>query len=158
MAEDGATLYAVLDAARDPAILPMLRQCAPDAQSLFHAAVDRRLAGVGPYLAPVAPGTPLARRWRQEGRGRAWGILCAGPPDLAAVRHHLRTLLRVVLPGQDAALFRFYDPRVLRLWLPVCDPQQLRRTFGPLRRFHAETEDGAATLTYTLRGGQLHTK
>lgn len=39
-------------------------------------------------------------------------------------------------------LFRFYDPRVLRLYLPTCTSTELEQVFGPVGTFF--TEDAAA--------------
>jgi hypothetical protein len=37
--------------------------------------------------------------------------------------------------------FRFYDPRVLRRFLPTCDAEQLRQLFGPIDAFVMEGDD-----------------
>lgn len=148
-------LFAVLDPARDVRFYPALKAHAPGALCLFRGPLDPQLEQVSPHVAPIAPGDALATWWRAEGRGRAWGILVAADLGLDEVHHHLRTLTRVVLPGRQAALFRFWDPRVLRTWMPTCEGTQLAKVFGPLARFHAETADGAATLTYVQDGGRL---
>lgn len=148
-------LFAVLDPARDPRIYPAIQAYAPDAQCLFRGPLDPQLVQVSPHVMPVVPGNPLAKWWRSEGRGQAWGILVEADAELDDVRHHLRTLTRVTLPGRQTALFRFWDPRVLRAWLPHCDGPQLVRAFGFLARWHAEAEDGASTLTYALDGDRL---
>ena len=38
--------------------------------------------------------------------------------------------------------FRFYDPRVLRAFLPTCSPSQLTDFFGPVRAMIVESEGG----------------
>jgi len=35
-------------------------------------------------------------------------------------------------------VFRYYDPRVLRVYLPTCSPSELRTVFGPIECFWAE--------------------
>jgi hypothetical protein len=39
-------------------------------------------------------------------------------------------------------LFRFYDPRVLRVYLPTCWPGELTRMFGPVESFVMESAEG----------------
>jgi hypothetical protein len=36
---------------------------------------------------------------------------------------------------------RFYDPRVLRLHIPTCTPEESTDLFGPISRFVMEGED-----------------
>lgn len=40
-------------------------------------------------------------------------------------------------------MFRYYDPRVLRVYLPTCRPDELRTVFGPIRSYLVEGEDGS---------------
>jgi hypothetical protein len=52
-------------------------------------------------------------------------------------------------------VFRFYDPRVLSIFLPTCLPEQITEMFGPVTRFFAEAHDGAAIAEYSHAGGVL---
>ena len=45
--------------------------------------------------------------------------------------------------------FRFYDPRVLRLYLPTCTPEEVRRSFGPVGCYLLEDEDPKTLLRFT---------
>ena len=40
--------------------------------------------------------------------------------------------------GGQEYFFRYYDPRVLRKYLPTCTPEEVRSFFGPVRSFIAE--------------------
>ena len=37
--------------------------------------------------------------------------------------------------------FRFYDPRVFRVYLPTCNESELEIIFGPVSRYLVESED-----------------
>jgi len=50
--------------------------------------------------------------------------------------------------GQEM-YFRFYDPRVLRAFLPVCTPQEAKEFFGPVRSFLVEARHGATLLRFS---------
>ncbi len=52
-------------------------------------------------------------------------------------------------------IFRYYDPRVLRVYLPTCLAPELRTVFGPVRRFLLESEDPALMLEYRFDGFKL---
>src|SRR5919206_403386 len=51
--------------------------------------------------------------------------------------------------------FRYYDPRVLNVFLPTCSGAQLKEMFGPVDAFVAESEAGDAMTIYRLNGEQL---
>jgi len=42
--------------------------------------------------------------------------------------------------GKDM-YFRFYDPRVLRVFLPTCTPEELSDFFGPIAGFLIESAE-----------------
>ncbi len=44
-------------------------------------------------------------------------------------------------------LFRYSDPRILRVYLPTCLPDELEQMFGPVTAYVMESED-ADTLNY----------
>ena len=37
--------------------------------------------------------------------------------------------------------FRFYDPRVLRIYLPTCNESELQTVFGPVNHFYVEGKE-----------------
>ncbi len=57
--------------------------------------------------------------------------------------------------GGGTLLFRYYDPRVLRIFLPTCTPAELREFFGPLSRLYAEAEGGQELLEFSQAAGKL---
>jgi hypothetical protein len=59
---------------------------------------------------------------------------------------------------KEELYFRFYDPRVLRIFLPTCDEDQLNEFFGPVDYFVCEDEDPAFALAFTLKDGELKTE
>ena len=46
--------------------------------------------------------------------------------------------------------FRFYDPRVLRIYLPTCTLEESRVFFGPIDGFLVESADGEKLIGYTI--------
>ena len=55
----------------------------------------------------------------------------------------------VELEGKSQkVLFRFYDPRVLRVFLPGCTPKESAQFFGPIKRYFFEGEDPSEVLEY----------
>jgi len=48
---------------------------------------------------------------------------------------HLQRFLLVLLPDGNKWFFRYYDPRILQVYLPTCQPVELEEFFGPVRGF-----------------------
>ena len=58
---------------------------------------------------------------------------------------------------EDGAVFyfRFYDPRVMRLYLPTCLEKELRTVFGPVRAFFIEAENDEEFEEFRFDGSRL---
>jgi len=51
--------------------------------------------------------------------------------------------------------FRFYDPRVLRIFLPTCNAEEAATFFGPVRQFLVEAQDAETLLQFSLLRGTV---
>lgn len=142
-----AQLYAVVDAARAPAGPYQAGQAELAHESLFAGEMGDRLKGVAPYVIEFPLEGPFPQWWFGEW-GESIGILIEAPIKLAALRKHFRTLLMVKDDSRKRYFFRFYDPRVLRAFLPACTPDELAHFFGPITALHCESDGGDALLTY----------
>jgi hypothetical protein len=138
----------VLDCARDPAIYRALMASRLEFRCLYSGPVPRELELVAPHLVELPYGHRLATQWFDEGLGRSWGVLLQ-TDDPANLRHQLRKLLKVRGPDGRNLLFRWYDPRVLRAFLPTADAPQLLAFFGDVTAWIAE--DGAGGLVHFSR-------
>jgi len=141
-AEKG-TLFAVLDAARAPRIGVLLRESADERHPLYQGLTAETMAEVAPYLAHFEAGSRLLARLVREGWGRAWGVYLVSKSPPREVRAHLRRHLFVTDEERDLPMyFRFYDPRVLPLFLPTCSVRQEDELFGPIDAFLCEDDAG----------------
>ena len=75
----------------------------------------------------------------QEGWSHSWGVYLHADGKLEDVRHHLRRFLLVKHPQGKPVYFRFYDPRVLRVYLQTCTSDEITQVFGPIPRIVAES-------------------
>jgi len=153
--EEGGHVYAVLDGASIPDLLDQLDALHPDYLCLRTGALKPDIAEVAPYLVRLAPGNDFTRWVLEQGWGKHWGIFALAAPNLIEMRHHFRTLTMVRDPEGKRLLFRFYDPRVLRKFLPTCNQLELRTMFGPVTSYLAEAEDPATALRFQLTAGAL---
>jgi hypothetical protein len=139
-------MFAIIDPARDHLIYDCMCVLAPDAECLFSGDIPEVVRRTSPHLIAMPPKSPILTWWRADGLGKAWGIAGEAAVSTEQLMAHLRTLLRARLPNGELLLFRFWDPRVLPLYLSSCDSVALADFMGPIERFFVEkTEYGPAT-------------
>ena len=122
-----------------------------------HPSLPRALEMAAPQLVELLPGHRLTNRLLDEGWGRSWGVFLR-TTDASNLRHHLRKFLRVQDERGRNLLFRYYDPRVLRAYLPTCRTEDLRQLFGPVASYFAEAANGQALLEFELGSTGLRTR
>ena len=139
-------LFALLDAARDKRVLEVLRGSVEEYQSLYDGVDGEAMAEVAPYLVGLPRDGKLLERLVREGWGESWGVFLTNRGAFKEVRRHFRRILMVDVEEAGArpqrVYFRFYDPRVLRDFLPVCSVQQGPEMFGRCGCFVLEGERG----------------
>ncbi|HKA43802.1 MAG TPA: DUF4123 domain-containing protein [Burkholderiales bacterium] len=151
-------VYALLDGASIPSLLERLYgEKRPPFECLFPGELEPDMAEVAPYLVELDRGSDFAEWVMGQGWGNHWGIFAVSQADLRTVYFHLRTLSVVYTPESRPMLFRYYDPRVMRLFLTTCAPEQIKQLFGPVERFVAEGETATAALTFTHVNGEPQT-
>ena len=134
--------YAILDGASNPALLDHLYGDRPEFACLYRGELEPDIAECAPYLARLEANTPFTQ-WALSGWGRHWGIFALAECDFRTLLRHLRTLNRVYDPeSHKPLLFRYYDPRVLSVFLPTCDEEQSAEFLGPVQAYFAEIEGG----------------
>ena len=148
-------LFAVLDAARDPLIYASLMECEEPLQSLYEGPKGEELALVVPYLVSLSPQSSFLRTLVRQGWGKSWGIYLTCDRSMDEVRKHLRRLLLVKTESGKQILFRYYDPRVLRVFLPTCTREELENFFGPIASFTFEGDDDQVLVRAGLNSRKL---
>ncbi|MBL6458663.1 DUF4123 domain-containing protein [Belnapia sp. T6] len=144
---DRGVLYAVIDACGAPAVPTEVEALGPDRGCcLFRGWAAENFRNKAPYIAQLDRG--FAARLAAEPSGRPWGILLASRAGFAAVRHHLRRFLTVHSPTGEPWLFRYYDPRLLPVFLRSCTAEELDAFFGPIDAFVLAGRDGTSYAAY----------
>lgn len=155
---DGSTnVFAVLDGASVPNLLQLLHDFDPERECLYRGDLQSDIAEVAPYLIRLERGSEFAVRVLGRGWGKHWGIFALTESGLTDLRQHLRKFLIVHDSEGKPLYFRFYDPRVLRVYLPTCNTEELKTFFGPISSYALEDKNPASLLRFRLSGGQLLT-
>lgn len=153
-----ANVYAVLDGASVPKLLENLDQFRPEFACLYRGELKPDLAQVAPYLIRLEAESEFSDWVIRKGWGNHWGIFLISDADFSEIRTHLRRLLTVYTEEGKPLLFRFYDPRVIRQYLPTCTTSERMEFFGPIRSYIVEDKDRVELLKFTaeLRASEKH--
>jgi len=133
-------VYAVLDGASIKDLLGKLQEQAPNHACLFAGKLDPSELQTAPYVVELEPGAKFTQWVLEEGFGKHWGIFATTEAPLTNFRKHLKTFLRVTGPNGNQLYFRYYDPRVFRVYLPTCTPEETKLVFGPVLAYSMEDE------------------
>jgi hypothetical protein len=149
LGKDFQPLYALLDASREPSVLKVILESKEEHQSLFEGPQGAQLAHFAPYLIRVPQKSALIDTLVHQAWSKSWGVFVTCDMPLKELRTHFRHFLTVKLPDGQQVYFRYYDPRVLRLFLPTCLPEETTQFFGPVKHFLMEAEDPKLALHFT---------
>lgn len=139
-ASEDESAYVVLDGASVPGLLEKLAAAPEEHACLYRGELPPDLARVAPYLVKLRRESPLTDWILTEGWGNHCGIFAVTTVGLEALRRHFRGFLRVKDPDGKILYFRYYDPRVLQVYLPTCSRSEIKIVFGPVLRYIAEDE------------------
>jgi len=118
------------------------RELNPEHTCLYEGDSEKFLSIVAPWLFDFDPNSNFASWIANNAQSNDWGIFLRSSAEPIKVYRHLRKFLIVSTEDGRELYFRFYDPRVLRVFLPTCDRDQLKEFFGPIEAFIAEDENG----------------
>ncbi len=150
--------YLLLDAARAEGELYTAMDLNKNYRSLYKGIAEDDFQGVAPYLFSIKENTEFADWFFSKGRNQSWGVVFFSNASFDDVYNHFRRFLMVKTEDGQQLYFRFYDPRVLHIFLPTCDQFQLKELFGPVRHFIAEAEDEGRFHSFRIENAELQQK
>jgi pSer/pThr/pTyr-binding forkhead associated (FHA) protein len=152
LATQPGRLYAVLDAARDARIRSFLQAQGGQSQSLFEGETARTYAHVAPYLVSLT--STACEQLIQISWQLSCGIFIHSAMSSENIKRHLRNFLVAETPDGKRMLFRFYDPRPLRVYLQACNAQELAAFFGNNYSFVMEDKQPGRWMCVERGAGQ----
>ena len=146
--------YLLLDGARLEGDLIRAKELNQTGRCLYMGESEKLLGTFAPWLLHLNEELDFADWLAENAPNNSWGIIIQAE-DQEELYRHLRKFLLVQTEEGKELYFRFYDPRVLRIFLPTCDADQLNEFFGGIvEAFIMEDEDGQM-LEFTLEHGEL---
>jgi|GEM_PF-2087773 len=140
---DGGYVFAIVDACVDHELVRRKaynEMGASRAISLFHGTYMESYDAAAPYLFHV---DREVLEWISANLDESrWGIFVMTKDKRETLIPHLQRFLMVALPDGRKGYFRYYDPRILRAYLPTCEPGELRSFFEAVRGFATMDETG----------------
>lgn len=156
--ESGKThLYVVLDGARNKGICPAVLKSGCEFECLYIGELDPELAAAAPYLVKLERNKPFADWVIREGWGDNWGIFVQSAAAFREMKRHFRKFLTVYDATAIPLFFRYYDPRVLRVFLSTCNTEELASIFGPIKCYLLEDKDPQILLHFSSAANVLQT-
>jgi hypothetical protein len=149
-------VYALVDGARDPRIEPLVRMSWHSYECLFSGNLSPQLRAASPYLVLCSANGRFVGSLLDQGWGQSWGVFVITPADVSIgqLRKHFRNFFQVQDEAGRRLFFRFYDPRVLSVYLPTCTQLEARQFMGPaLRIIMEDPEPGMIRVCSLERSG-----
>jgi hypothetical protein len=148
-------VFAIIDGARDERIYDAVEGTLLPKNCLYSGDLPRQLQRTAPYLVQLEREDRFTRYVINTGWGSNWASFLRTETGIKQLRRHLREFLRVRDESGKRLIFRYYDPRVLRVYLPTCWPAELDTFFGPISAFITEGEDPGEILEFRNEKGTL---
>jgi Domain of unknown function (DUF4123) len=151
----GREVWMIVDGARDRSIYGALLDSYLNYSCLYHGEISPELELAAPYLVQLEYDDSYSIKLIERAWGKSWGVFLKCDSSMDTLRRHLRTLLTVRDQKGSLLLFRYYDPRVLRVYLPTCWEDELKTVYGPIDRFWMEDESPETMLEFRPERGKL---
>ncbi len=152
----GEGLFAVVDAARNRELIRVARdRLGLQTQCLFDGESAKIMEGVAPYVVSLDRKRALDRDSREfidmyaERLGSSAAVMLFADVEADKVAVHLKKVFRAADETGRKYYFRFYDPRVLRPFIEVCEAGDATQFFGPIRRWIVESESPGKMWLYS---------
>lgn len=153
--DDRRDIWMILDGARDRRVYSSLLSSYLEYSCLYTGDLAPALEVAAPHLVQLEYQDKYTRRILEGAWGNSWGVLLKCDASLAELRRHLRHFLIAQDHQSRRLVFRYYDPRVLRVYLPTCFGDELRTLFGGIQFFWTEGQSRGEMLEFGLDGDRL---
>lgn len=150
-------LYCVLDGAAIPNLPMRLYETGAANYCLFGGKLSPDVVHMAPYLVYLSTNNKFTDWILEESFGKNWGVFAHSRFSIIEMRRHFRSLISVHDEKGNPLIFRYYDPRVFRKFLPTCEIGELKTLFGKVETYFAEAKDSPQLISYRIVNNELVT-
>ena len=151
--ENTSSEYLLLDAARLD--IDFIQTFGSKNRSLFDGVIEEYLAVVAAYLFTFERGSEFEKRLMAECLGSYSLVILVSLATFEQLFTHFQKFIKIKTEDGEHYYFRFYDPRVLKIFLPTCDKQQIIEFFGPVESFIVEGDTKEQAIRFWHENGEL---
>jgi len=155
--KEGCQLYGIIDSARNEDVFRHLITGNVRYRSLFEGTMDEQSYGVSGFLVECKKESLLFQWMTTEAWGDSCCIFFTSKADFDNLFKHFQQFNRVYLEDDRVVLFRYYDPRVLRVYLPTCGRREIDLFFGEVFAFFSEGENNDEIIFHRKNNNQTET-
>jgi hypothetical protein len=148
-------LYCVLDGGNVPDLPMKLYRSELPSFCLFRGDLEPDVVHLAPYVVGLLPGHALTDLILEESFGKNWGIFAHCRHSIGEMRKHFRSILSVHDEKGKPLIFRFYDPRVFRKFVPTCTLDEAKALFGKVDAYFVESKDKESMIKYEIAGKKV---
>ena len=146
--QESMKVYALVDAAGSESIYPKIMGAESKYVCLHRGKIAKELAWVAPYLIRLQHKDPFTRWLLDNCWGKCQCVFILSSSALNELKRHFRTFLTVYDEKGKSYFFRFYDPRVMRVYLSNCNESELDSIYGPIAHFCIEGKEQKTLVDY----------
>jgi len=147
--QERSNLFAIIDSEKKEEVLRMFITSNVLYKSLFEGTIDERYWGESGFLVDCSSDASFFHWLTTNAWGESCCIYFASRVPFEKLFRHFQKFNRVYLEDDDVVYFRFYDPRVLRVYLPTCNKKEIETFFGDVDGFFLEDEDPRIIITFS---------
>lgn len=148
--DGGQWLYMLIDAAQDSRIFPELEKSLHTRACLFaEEHVSSELKAVSPFIVKIKKIDAFVMWCLLEGLHRHWMIFCTSPEiHVSELKLHFKRFSLVGAPDGKQFLFRYYDPRVLPVFLASSDQSDRSEFFRRCKKIWVPQVSSAGAIQF----------
>lgn len=145
-------VYAIVDGSRQPMVIPAaLDAYSSNFRCLYSGNALAEFGDNAAWVVELKLGESTLNWLVTHGLNRRWAIFATSQLEISAFIRHLKKFTVTVGPDGRTLFFRFYDPHVLRQYLPVFDERQTQLLFSGVGDLFLEDTSGRnALIKYDL--------
>ncbi len=153
----GTRLFCMIDSARNPYTIPhLVMALTRAADCLFSGNAKQELGDQTAWVADVTDDRATLEALLDEGYGKGMLSFAFSALDLRAFITHLKKFTKIRDAKGTEHFFRFYDPKVMRQYVPVFNETQHKAFFAGLTSaMFEDTRDPAKLIRFWSERGSL---